>query len=135
MSLNDIERHTLVQLELDKAHEAFEDIEVLASAGRWSGAANRMYYAVFHAVNALLIHDSHPVNTHRGSHAIFSMYYIKTGVLPAECGRLYNNLQTLREESDYNCVFNATEADIKEGIEPARKLISSIESLINEHKQ
>ena len=132
MSLNDIERKTLVDLELQKAHEAFGDIKVLISAQRWSGAANRLYYSVFHAVNALLTHDSHPVNTHRGSHAIFNLYYIKTGKLPEECGRLYNNLQTLREESDYNCVFNASEADIKDGIEPARKLIESIEKLIHQ---
>ncbi|MBO4215743.1 MAG: HEPN domain-containing protein, partial [Bacteroidaceae bacterium] len=74
MSLSDEERQTLVRMELQKAHDAYEDIGILQQAGRWSGAANRLYYAVFHAVNALFIHDGHQSNSHKGSHALFSMH-------------------------------------------------------------
>ena len=55
MSLTNDERTTLVTLELKKAHETFEEITILTTANKWSGAANRLYYAVFHAINALLI--------------------------------------------------------------------------------
>lgn len=89
MSLTNDERTTLVTLELKKAHETYEEIAVLIAANKWSGAANRLYYAVFHAINALLIRDGHSVNTHKGSHAIFNLYYIKTGIFPIEYGRLY----------------------------------------------
>jgi hypothetical protein len=41
MSLTKEERTTLVALELKKAHETFEEIEILTTANRWSGAANR----------------------------------------------------------------------------------------------
>ena len=126
MSLTNDERTTLVSLELKKALETYEEIEVLVSANKWSGAANRLYYAVFHAINALLIHDGHSVNTHRGSHAIFNLHYIKTGIFPIEYGRLYNQLQTMREESDYNCVFEVEPEVLKERLEPARNLISKI---------
>ncbi|MEE1310246.1 MAG: HEPN domain-containing protein, partial [Bacteroidaceae bacterium] len=102
MSLTNDERTTLVTLELKKARETFEEITILTTANKWSGAANRLYYAVFHAINALLIHDGHITNTHKGSHAVFNLNYIKTGILPIEYGRLYNQLQTMREESDYN---------------------------------
>ncbi len=69
MSLSEVERKTLVSLELKKANDTFEEIEILVAANKWSGAANRLYYAVFHAINALLINDGHPVNTHKGAHA------------------------------------------------------------------
>jgi hypothetical protein len=131
MSLSDEERQTLVRMELQKAREAYEDIGILQQAGRWSGAANRLYYAVFHAVNALFIHDGLQSNSHKGSHALFSMHYIKTGVLPSDFGRLYNNLQTLREKSDYNCYYNVTEQEISEGIELASRFIDAIEKLID----
>ena len=134
MSLNDEERRTIVSLELEKAHNTFEEIEILVNASRWSGAASRLYYAVFHAVNALLINDAHIVNTHKGSHAIFIFYYIKTGIIATEYGRLYNTLQTLREKSDYNCVYVVTREEIYEAIEPARNLLSIIESyIVNSH--
>ena len=103
MSLSNEERNTIVALEMKKAHEAYEDIGILIGANRLNAAANRMYYAVFHAVCALLINDGHHVSTHKGSHALFSQHYIKTGILPREFGQLYNQLQTMREESDYNC--------------------------------
>lgn len=132
MSLTNEERNTLVQMELRKAHEAYRDIEVLTQAGRWNGAANRLYYSVFHAVNALFINDGLQAGRHKTSHSLFSLHYIKTGVLPVEFGRLYNNLQTLREKSDYNCFYNVAEQDIADGIRLASEFISAIEKLINE---
>ena len=130
MSLTNDERTTLVTLELKKARETFEEITILTTANKWSGAANRLYYAVFHAINALLIHDGHITNTHKGSHAVFNLNYIKTGILPIEYGRLYNQLQTMREESDYNCVYEVEADELKERIEPAQKLIEEIERLV-----
>ena len=131
MSMTADERKTLVRLELEKAKDTFEEIEILTQAKKWNGAANRVYYTVFHAVNALLINDGIEVNRHKGSHAIFSQKYIKTGILPTEFGRLYNNLQTLREKSDYNCFYNVSEDVILEGTKMARQFIDAIEKIIN----
>ena len=65
MSLSNEERNILVALELKKAHETYDEIGILIAANRLNGAANRMYYAVFHAVCALLLYDGIQVNTHR----------------------------------------------------------------------
>ncbi|MBO7068074.1 MAG: HEPN domain-containing protein [Bacteroidaceae bacterium] len=131
MSLTNEERQTLVALELKKASETFEEINILAAANKWSGAANRLYYSVFHAINALLLHGGHSVSTHNGSHALFNLFYIKTGILPLEYGRLYNQLQTMREECDYNCVYEVEPEALQERIEPARRLIEDINKIIN----
>lgn len=130
MSLSNEERTTLVALELKKARETYEDFNILIGANRLNGAANRMYYAVFHAVCALLIHDGHQVNTHKGSHALFSLHYIKTGILPKEYGLLYNQLQTMREESDYNCAYDVDIDELQQRLEPAKSFIDDIEKLI-----
>ena len=130
MSLSNEERNILVALELKKARETYGEIEVLVGANRLNGAANRMYYAVFHAVCALLINDGIQVNTHRGSHALFSQHYIKTGILPREYGQLYNQLQTMREESDYNCAYDVTEEEAKSLEEPTHRFVEKIVELI-----
>lgn len=134
MSLSDTERTVIVGLELEKAHKTFAQAEAMCKAGFWDGAANRLYYAVFHAVNALFIRDKYTVNTHRGSHALFSQVYVKSGMLPADSGRLYNQLQSMREESDYNCSYNATPEEIETKVEPARQLIDAIDQLVNNPK-
>ena len=131
MSLNDEERIAVVRKELERAHETFEEIEIMRQAGKWNGAANRIYYSVFHAVSALFINDGLQSKRHKGSHALFSQYYIKTGKLPMDYGRFYNNLQTLREKSDYNCFFEVDEQDVNDGMEKAQIFIKAIEDLIN----
>lgn len=132
MSLSNEERTTLVALELKKARETYEEIGILLDANRLNGAANRMYYAVFHAICALLINDGHQVNTHKGSHALFSLHYIKTGALPKEYGQLYNQLQTMREESDYNCAYDVEIDELQQRLEPTKSLIEDIEKMINQ---
>jgi len=126
MSLNDEERRIIVGLEYEKACNTLQKVSEYQALGHWDTIANRLYYALFHAVSALLIHDGHPVNTHKGVIALFGNYYIRTGVFPSEAGRLYSDLQTIRNNSDYNCSYDATQAEIEPLIEPTKQLIKSI---------
>lgn len=130
MSLSDEERNTLAHYEIEKARNTLCEVEALIENNLWNGAANRLYYAVFHAVSALLIHDGYQVSTHQGSHALFGLHYIKSNRMPAEFGRLYSQLQTMREESDYNCIYDVTPEELKEKVEPAKRLIETIETML-----
>ncbi len=58
-------------------------------------------------------------------------HYITTGILPREYGQLYNQLQTMREESDYNCAYDVEMAELQQRLEPAKRLIEDIENLVN----
>lgn len=55
MRINKEERKIIVGLEVEKAQRTFAEIEVLRQAGLWDNIANRLYYAAFHAVSALLL--------------------------------------------------------------------------------
>lgn len=57
--------------------------------------------------------------------------YIKTGILPKEYGQLYNQLQTMREESDYNCAYDVEIDELQHRLDPAKKLIDDIEKWVN----
>ena len=131
MSLNDEERRIIVNLELEKATNTMAQIPALQKLGYWDNIANRLYYAVFHAVNALLINDGHPVNTHKGVIALFGNYYIRTGIFASEDGRLYSDLQTMRNNIDYNCSYDATQQEIEPMIDPTKELISKGLDYIN----
>ena len=75
MSLTNEDRELIIRKDLERAHETFEEIEIMRQAGKWNGAANRIYYSVFHAVNALFIFDGLQTVRHKGSHALFSQHY------------------------------------------------------------
>lgn len=130
MSLSEEERKILVTLEYEKAQSIFKQIEGLRSLEYWDNIANRLYYALFHAVSALLIHDGHQVNTHKGVVVIFGRYYVKDGIFTQEDGKLYSQLQTMREKGDYNCFYQTSEEEVVPMIEPARSLIERIGAFI-----
>lgn len=126
MGLNEEERRIIVGLEYEKAVSIMQQIGGLQSLGYWDNIANRLYYALFHAVSALLIHDKHSVNTHRGVVVLFGQHYVRTGIFDMADGKLYSQLQTMREKGDYNCIYQTTEEEVKPMIEPAEKLIEKI---------
>lgn len=130
MSLSNEERKIVICLETEKARKTFAEIEILRQAGLWNNIANRMYYAAFHAVSALLISNGHIVGTHQGAVIMLHQHYIKTGVLEKKYGTLYSRLQTMREQSDYNCTYNATEEEIIPLIPLTEEFIEKILEMI-----
>lgn len=130
MSLSEEDRKTVVRLQLEKAHRSMQQIPLLREAGYWDTLANRLYYALFHAVSALLINDGYSVHSHRGAVNAFGQYYVMRGSFTLEDGKFYSRLQGLRERSDYNCSYNASEEDIAPKIDITRQLIDKIEKYI-----
>ena len=131
MSLSEQERQTIVNMEMEKARRTFSDMEFCAKEKKWESAANRLYYALFHAVSALLISGGHNVKSHRGTLSMFGQYYVRTGIFSREDGSLLSDLVIMRDNADYNLFFEATEEKIAPYIEPTRELISKIESYIH----
>ena len=126
MGLTVEERRIIVQFEMRKAQSMMSQIGALKNLGYWDNVANRLYCAIFHAVLALLINDGHSVNTHKGAIIMFGQYYVRTGIFDIADGRLYSQLQTIREKCDYCCVFQISEEDVLPLIEPTHNLIKKI---------
>ena len=132
MRLNDEERQIIVNLEYERACTCLKQAEGNASMGFWDVVANRLYYAVFHAVSALLIKDGYKVGTYKGAMLMFGQHYVRTGIFTAEDSKLYSNLQMIREESDYNCVYVTTAEEMQPLFEPVREFLAKVGNLIKE---
>lgn len=131
MSLNDEERALMVALELERARKLIVETEKISDWGMWNTAASRLYYALFHAVSALLINDERPVSSHKGVNLRFGQHYVQTGIFTAEDGRLYTQLQSLRERADYNILFEASEEDVRQMLPPVKSLLKRIEQYLS----
>ena len=132
MSLSDENRRIIVNREMEKAIVNYHQAEIMREHEQWDAVANRLYYAVFHAINSLLVHDKHEVKTHHGTGMLFRQTYIKTGVLQEEYSDTFTLLQTMREKSDYNCSFEATKGLIEPLFVPSKKMIDTIAEIIKE---
>ena len=102
MSLTDNERTIIVRREMEKAQKTFSDMELCAREKRWETAANRLYYALFHAVIALLVNDGHLLKSHRGMMSLFGRHYVRTAIFSRADGSLLSDLVIMRDNADYS---------------------------------
>ncbi|MDR1584528.1 MAG: HEPN domain-containing protein, partial [Prevotellaceae bacterium] len=97
----------------------------------WAVAANRLYYAVYYIVSALLVKNNYIAHTYAGTRILFNQHFIKTGIVSKELGRLYSKLFETRQMGDYDDFFDLEEKDIFPLLEPVNAFICEIEKLIN----
>jgi uncharacterized protein (UPF0332 family) len=117
----------LVNYRLARARETLEDAKLLAEKQRWNSTINRLYYAAYYAIIALLLHENFTSTTHNGAKTKFSEHFIKTGVFPAEIGRIYSQLFTWRQKGDYADLFDFTEEKVIPYFNPVERLIELVE--------
>lgn len=134
MSLNDEERKLLVEFEIEKAHKLIDQFTILENAALWDTLANRVYYAVFHAVTALLIMNGLHAGSHQGVSVLFNKHFVKENLVDEKYGRLLARLENMREKSDYTCLFETTKEEVMPMIPQAKEMFSIIENLINSNK-
>lgn len=127
MSLNQEERTAVVTYRLEKAERALLQAKANLPLQTWEVIANRLYYAAYYAVSALLIAYGHPaVKGHDTIVRMFGLYFVKTGTFSLEQSKLYNKLYTLRLTGDYNDHYNLDEEDVQPLVSPAEDLIIKV---------
>ena len=130
MSLTDEERQVMVEVEIERAEKILSQVETLRAKALWDILANRLYYALYHAVISLLIKNRIQVGTHKGAVVMFSREFVKTGIFSTEEGRVFSSLEQLRESGDYNCLIETTETEIVPYIPKVTALIKKIKTLL-----
>ena len=126
------ERDALVAYRMEKAHAALEEVYVQVNNKLWNVTANRLYYACFYAVSALLLQNEVTSKTHAGTLQMFGLHFMKTNKMESWMGAYYAKLFTYRQRGDYEDFFDLTEEQAIELMEPASQFISTVERLIKE---
>lgn len=89
----------------DKAKRGIDDAEMLFDAERYEAAANRAYYACFHAAIALLARFGieHKENPHAWVQAQFSAEIInRRKIFPREISPYLQDIRRVRHSADYS---------------------------------
>jgi uncharacterized protein (UPF0332 family) len=124
-------KRDLVKYRLSRARDTFEDARILADKKRWNSTINRLYYACYYAVTALLLNTDLSATTHNGVKSLFSEKYIKTGIISKDLGKIYSQLFTWRQKGDYDDFFDFSEEKVLPYFAPVQKLIETADALIN----
>ncbi len=130
--LTEEERQAIVSYRLEKAENALKQVEANIANEFWDLIANRLYYAAYYAVTALLISENHETHTHNGVITMFGLHFVKTGKFTKEDHRLYQRLFTQRQTGDYSDNFFLDKEDVMPQIEPTKIFIKKISDYLSE---
>jgi uncharacterized protein (UPF0332 family) len=122
----------LIEYRLNRAKDTLDDAYILAEKSKWNSTINRLYYAAYYAVTALLLKSDLRATTHNGVKSNFSKHFIKTNVIPKELGKIYSQLFTWRQKGDYDDLFDFEKNKVVPYFEPVKELIDTIEKIVKE---
>ncbi len=124
------DKKDLIAYRLSKAKDTLVEVELLIINNLWNTAVNRLYYACYYAIKALLINKGIKAETHNGVRQMFGLHFIKTGIIDKELGKFYSDVFDMRQTGDYEDFIDFGKEDVMDLIEPANNLINKIESLL-----
>jgi uncharacterized protein (UPF0332 family) len=124
----------LVQYRLRRSFETLEDARILAKAERWNACVNRLYYACFYAVTALLSQQGLQSSKHSGIRSLFNLHFVRTDIVPRDHATTYNDLFEQRHESDYIDFVIFESSQIQPLIPKAESFVELIANLIAKNK-
>jgi len=124
-------RKTLISLWLNKAKEALASAELELDAGHANFAVNRLYYACFYAVTAILLRDGKQFARHSAVKSEFIRTYIKSGQIDARWNKFYQKLFDDRQEGNYIPTAIFETSDVTERLQQAREFVDLVRGLIN----
>ena len=120
----------LISYRLKRAKETIDEAEQMAKMEHWNTCVNRLYYACFYAINALLLSKNYSSSKHTGVRSLFNRHFVRTGKIPKELSKLYNALFEYRRQSDYEDLFQVDKELVKPWIPLSKDFIYFIEKLI-----
>ena len=117
---------------LDKAKEDYDTAELTMANEQYRSANNRAYYAIYHAITAVLAVDKIAFKRHKDTLGHFNKEYVKNNIFPRELGHRVAVAHEIRQASDYDDFYIATKVEAAEQLETARMVIEVIEEYLQE---
>jgi len=130
VTLTDEQRTQIISVRIANAEQAMRDAETLLDGGSLRGAANRIYYAVFHTVSALALSRGASFKKHSSLLVYFHKEFIKTNILERSHGRTVQKAADDRTDADYSDFVNFTTEQITLRLKECRSFIVAARELL-----
>ena len=128
--LQDEDKLALSKLRYEHAVECLRAAEALYQADDMKGAANRSYYAVFHAMRAVLALDGIDRKHHSAIIAEFRLRYIKTDLFDRSWSDVIQLQSEYRTASDYNDFFIISRDEVRTQIDRASGFLEAVNAFL-----
>jgi len=130
MSEKNYSKEEFVKYWIKKSNESLSAAEDELKAGRLSFTVNRIYYACFYIVSALLLLKGLKFKKHSGVKASLHRNLIKRGLIGEKEGRFYNKLFEARQRGDYIEFVHFEKEQVEEWLQQANEFVKAVRALI-----
>ena len=120
----------LSKYRLQKASTDLDAARFNYENGLFDAAANRSYYAIFHAARAVLALTGQDYKKHSGVIAFFRKEFIKTGILDKKLSDIIQDAFEIRTDCDYEDFYVVTKEEVEQQLKNAAYFTSAIESYL-----
>lgn len=124
------EERTLIEYRMERARETLDEAKIMFEAGRINAYVNRLYYACFYAVSALLLTRDLSTSKHGYLRALMHREFVKTGLIPKNLGTHFDLLFDNRHKGDYDDFVRFKAEDVADWLKPTKEFIDHIDRLI-----
>jgi len=118
---------------IKKALGNMESAQILINNGMYDSAVSSSYYAVFHAVSALLASKGMEFSNHKTVINKYNEVFINTGLISSISFRSLTALLRLRLDSEYDPIIFISEEGANEAMKLAQMAIQDILKYCREH--
>ncbi|MBM3708322.1 MAG: HEPN domain-containing protein [Actinobacteria bacterium] len=125
-------KENVIKYRRKRAKEAVQEAQIMLENNKLIAAVNRIYYAIFYEVLALLLTKELSSSKHSGVRSLFNKEFIKTGIISEQHGEFYNRIFGFRQRADYEDFVEFDYEKVKSWFESAKVFIDSVEKVINE---
>lgn len=123
----------LIKYRLKQADDSLKEAKVLLDEKMsFRAVMNRLYYAMFYAVLAVLQKKQIGTSKHTGAISLFDREFIKKGVFDKELSKTLHRAFELRQKADYVEQVDVTKEDIDEMFPKAADFVSTIKKYLLE---
>jgi len=119
----------IVQHRFERARRALNDAGTLYAKSSFEGSMNRIYYAMFYAVNALALAYGFTTSKHSSLLGWFNKTIIHSGILPEKEGILLRESFEWRLQGDYADFVEIDDEQVCEMLERSAQFIETIYQL------
>lgn len=124
-------REALIKYRIQRAKDMIHESEEVIKLGFLNSAVNRLYYACYYAVNALLVKENINAHTHSGVKQMFGLHFIATNKISKESGRFYSQIFNERIASDYDDFISFDAETVNALLKMSQDFIQEIDTFLN----
>jgi uncharacterized protein (UPF0332 family) len=114
------------KLMLEKSESKLKTARIDFENGQYGDSISRSYYAVFHAISAVLFHRNLVFSYHSQVIGAFNKEFVKEGIFPKSFTAIIQGLFADRQTGDYDVIDIIDKVAAEAGLRDATHIVNAI---------